>query len=216
VIRAAPIATERSDLQFGDIAVSMIRVAELAPHVDRDQLLGSSDVDEPPYWMHLWPGAHALARRIASGPGLRGWSVLELGCGMALPALVAARRGASVVATDRQHAPLLMAAESATLNRVDVAVVQMDWRRTALRRNFDLVLGADVAYDAGDEEALAAAIDASTGPGGRFLLADSVNTYRQGLAGRLRRGGFDVSETPSDERDDGRVVWVRCLEGVRR
>lgn len=216
MIGTTSIATDRLELVFGDIAVSLIRVAELAPHVDREELLGSAEAAEPPYWMHLWPGALALARRGAEDPRLRGRRVLELGCGMALPALVAARRGAAVVATDREHQPLHMAARSAELNGVDVALVQMDWRRVAFRRTFDLVLGADVAYDAADEDALVAAIDTSLGRAGRFLLGDSVNTYRRGFAEKLQQAGFDVSETKCEERDDGRAVWVRLLEGVRR
>jgi len=216
VIGTTSIATERIELEFDDIAVSLIRVAELEPHVDREQLLGSSDAAEPPYWMHLWPGALALARRGAGDPWLGGRRVLELGCGMALPSLVAARRGAAVVATDREREPLRMAARSAGLNQVDLALVQMDWRRVAFRRVFDLVLGADVAYDAADEDALVTAIDTSVAPAGRFLLGDSVNTYRKGFADKLRQMGFEVSETKCEERDDGRAVWVRILEGVRR
>lgn len=216
MIGTASIATERLEIEFGDIVVSLIRVAELEPHVDRERLLGSTDAVEPPYWMHLWPGALALARRSAGDSRMRGRRVLELGCGMALPALVAARRGAVVVATDRERQPLRMAAQSAALNQVDVALVQMDWRGVAFRGGFDLVLGADVAYDAADEDALVAAIDKCLGPGGRFLLGDSVNTYRRGFAEKLRQMGFDVSEAKCEERDDGRAVWVRILEGVRR
>jgi len=216
VIGTTPIATERLELEFGDIGLSLIRVAELEPHVDRERLLGSTEAVEPPYWMHLWPGALALARRSAADPNLRGRSVLELGCGMALPSLVAARRGAAVVATDREHQPLQMAARSAELNRLKIALVRMDWRGVAFRRAFDLVLGADVAYDAADEAALVAAIDTSVGPAGRFLLGDSVNTYRRGFADKLKQSGFDVSEAKCEEREDGRTVWVRILEGVRR
>lgn len=213
---AAPVATERLDLQFGEIAIGLLRVADLEPHIDAERLTGGGgEVAEPPYWMHLWPGAMAAARWLATAPALRGARVLELGCGMGLPALVAARRGAAVVATDWKHPPLRMLATSARVNDTRLAVMQMDWRASALRhQQFDLVVGADVGYDARETTSLVTAIADCLRSGGRFLLADSVNTYRRGLVEEMERCGFTVRETEVPEVEDGRRVWVRCLEGV--
>jgi predicted nicotinamide N-methyase len=205
----------RTELRFGDIGLSMYRVADLAAHVDAERLLAAGEVEEPPYWMHLWPGARALAGRLAEESSLAGARVLEIGCGLGLPALVAAARGAAVVASDRRAEPLAMLARSAALNGLSIDLLQMDWGDMALACDFDLLLGADVAYDAGAEEALAAACAAHVGCGGRLLLADSVNTYRTGLAARLGGAGLPVRESRREQREDGAVVWVRLLEGVR-
>ena len=213
---AAVVSTKRVDLNFGGVELSMLCVADLDPHVDESQLLGAGEVDEPPYWMHLWPGARALAARLGQWSSLGGKRVLEVGCGMGLPALLAARCGARVVATDWQRAPLSMLAESARLNRCEIGLVQMDWRQVAVSGDFDLLLGADVAYDAAEEDALVAAFAARVVAGGTLLLADSVNTYRLGLPDKLEKAGFTVRETKAKEIEEGRVVWVRCLEGVKR
>src|SRR5688500_8682711 len=54
-----------------------------------------------PYFGTVWPSARALAQVLAlRGESLRGASVLELGCGLALPSLLAAKLGAEVVASD--------------------------------------------------------------------------------------------------------------------
>src|SRR3954451_11963721 len=45
-----------------------------------------------PYWVELWPSGLALARAL-HGRALRGARVLELGCGLALPSIVAALAG---------------------------------------------------------------------------------------------------------------------------
>ena len=50
-----------------------------------------------PYWAELWPAALAL---VAALPPIGGLRVVELGCGLGLPSLVAAARGAEVTATD--------------------------------------------------------------------------------------------------------------------
>jgi len=52
-----------------------------------------------PYWAELWPSAMALARVVARRP-LTGRRVIELGCGLGLPALAAAAAGGRVLATD--------------------------------------------------------------------------------------------------------------------
>ena len=52
-----------------------------------------------PYWAELWPSGVALAASVAERD-VTGKHVLELGCGLGLPALAAALRGASVLATD--------------------------------------------------------------------------------------------------------------------
>lgn len=208
------VASERHELRFGRLDVTLVRAADLAAHVDAERLLAAGDPDEePPYWMHLWPGALAAARRLAEGSALAAVRMLELGCGMGLPSLVAARRGARVVCTDRQWPALRMVCASARANGVTVSPLQMDWRGWALRGGFDLVVGADIAYDADDEVPLVQAIAGSLAAGGRFLLADSVNIHRNGLRESLLAAGMTVCETLRAESEDGRTVWVRCLEG---
>src|SRR3954451_7345249 len=52
-----------------------------------------------PYWAELWPSGVARARHVAPR-ALRGARVVELGCGLGLPSLAAARAGGRVLATD--------------------------------------------------------------------------------------------------------------------
>ena len=51
---------------------------------DRDEFM--------PYWAEVWPSGLALARHVA-GLDLTGLAVLELGCGLGLPSLVASLAG---------------------------------------------------------------------------------------------------------------------------
>ena len=212
------VPLERVDVALGGLEFSLWRAVELERFVDAAALLGADAAPEPPYWMHLWPGALTLARRLADvattiGPATR---VLELGCGLGLPALVAARRGAAVVASDWHRAPLTVVARSAADNGDRVACVQMDWRAPAVAGGFDLCLGADVAYDQTGAPALAAALAALVRRGGRVWLADSVNTARATLAEALTAHGFAVEQTEVGEIEDGRRVWVRLIEATRR
>jgi predicted nicotinamide N-methyase len=204
------------EVDVGAVRVRLWRAAELSRFVDTEGLLRADDPPEPPYWMHLWPGAMALARLLAGAEAVHaGARLLELGCGLALPALVAARRGAAVVATDWQRAPLEFARHSAASNGCTLHLLQTDWRAAALRGQFDVCVGADVGYDRAAEPGLVETLARVTAPGGVAWLADSVNTARDSLAAGLATAGFAVRMREVREYEDGRPVWVRIIEARR-
>lgn len=103
-----------------------------------------------PYWSVLWRSGVALAREL-DGRELRGLRVVELGCGLALPSLVAARGGASVLATDASAEALVLLERNAELNGIEIETARIDWAQPdelVERGPFDLVLAADVLYEA--------------------------------------------------------------------
>lgn len=213
----ADVATRETIVEVEALRLRLCQTAGLERYVDRDVLLRDEAPYEPPYWMHLWPGAIAAARLVArEGAFPSGARVLELGCGLGLPAIAAATRGARVVASDWHRAPLGFVRRSAMLNQCRVELVQMDWAAPAVRGPFDVCLGADVAYDAGAEPALVAALGELLAPTGQVWLADSVNTSRQTLVERLRAEGFSVAVREVREWEEERPVWVRVIEGRRQ
>ena len=102
-----------------------------------------------PYWAVLWRSGVALAREL-DGAELRGRRVVELGCGLAVPSIAAARAGALVLATDADADALELAARNARANGVELQTATADWAHPAelvSRGPFDLVLAADVLYE---------------------------------------------------------------------
>ena len=102
-----------------------------------------------PYWAELWPSARRLAAVVAAAE-VRGLRVLELGCGLGLPAIVAARGGADVLATDWAPEAIDAAAANARRNGVAMRCARADWRdpgALVAQGPFDLVLAADVLYE---------------------------------------------------------------------
>jgi predicted nicotinamide N-methyase len=102
-----------------------------------------------PYWSILWRSGVALAREL-DGVALRGLRVVELGCGLGVPSIVAARAGAVVLATDTSAEALTLLARNAHTNDVPIETANVDWAkpdRLIGRAPFDLVLAADVLYE---------------------------------------------------------------------
>jgi predicted nicotinamide N-methyase len=102
-----------------------------------------------PYWSVLWRSGVALAREV-DGAALRGRRVVELGCGLAVPSLAAARAGASVLATDACPEALELVTRNALANGLRVETAVFDWAEPdgmVERAPFDLVLAADVLYE---------------------------------------------------------------------
>jgi predicted nicotinamide N-methyase len=127
-----------------------------------------------PYWAQLWPSAIALARVVA---GLRpaGRRVLELGCGLGLPSIAAALEGASVLATDWSSDAVAFAATNASRNGAALRTAVCSWTSPEPLLDeapWDLVLAADVLYEARNADALLELLPRLVDASGEVLIAD--------------------------------------------
>jgi predicted nicotinamide N-methyase len=110
-----------------------------------------------PYWSVLWRSGVALAHEL-DGESLRGRRIVELGCGLGVASLAAARAGADVLATDACAEALALLARNARANDVQIETAVVDWGAPGelLRRApFDLVLAGDVLYQRAGVDRLA-------------------------------------------------------------
>jgi predicted nicotinamide N-methyase len=146
-----PGGIDTADLVEEVIALRHGHICLLRPR-DAEALLDEHAFEQDefmPYWADLWPSGIALARTL-SGRSLRGARVLELGCGLGLPSLVAARAGGRVLATDWSAAALGLLRSNAAANGVSLQTARVDWahpEELLADAPFDLVLAADVLYE---------------------------------------------------------------------
>jgi predicted nicotinamide N-methyase len=153
-----------------------------------EELIDEAAFDEEeflPYWAELWPSGLALARHVAALE-LDGLRVLELGCGLGLPALAAALRGAAVLATDWADDAIDLLRQNAERNDVFLRVARVRWSEPEplLRAApWDLVLAADLLYEARNAEQLAGLLPQL---GGEVLLAEPGRPYAKEFRERFR------------------------------
>lgn len=153
------------------------------PDIDALIDVAAFEADERiPYWANVWESARVLAEDLAGSAG-NGLSLIELGCGLGLPALVAARQGFVVTATDYEEAALEGVRFNADVNGLQGRVTTriLDWRSPEQMGVFDRVVAADVLYEPHHAAALAAVIDLLLAPQGLAFVADP---------GRLKADAF--------------------------
>jgi predicted nicotinamide N-methyase len=133
----------------------------------------------PPFWAVAWPAASALSRYLMSGAiPLEGRSVLDLGCGAALAALVAKSAGAlRVTANDIDPAALTVAGANARANGVELALDERDLTRAEHWPHHDIVLVADLFYERGVACVLWPKLLAAKRDGAVVLLADAGRPF---------------------------------------
>ena len=194
--------------RVGDETVPLWQVADLERHVDREALLADENPAEPPYWAYLWSGARVLAEVVPPAQG-RG---IELGCGLALPGITAARRGTRMLLVDRVRAPLVYARASAAANgltTVETAVT--DVTSPALRGQFDLVLAAELLYERVAFRALADAMAVVLAPRGIGLLTDAGRIDTADFYPALEAAGLHWEVREVTAREEGVPVRIRIV-----
>jgi predicted nicotinamide N-methyase len=120
-----------------------------------------------------------------AGLDLERQRVLELGCGLGLPALAAALRGADVLATDWAEDAIELLRRNAERNGVFLRVARVRWSEPeALLRlaPWDLVLGADLLYEARNAEQLGELLPRL---GGEVVLAEPGRPYAKEFLDRF-------------------------------
>ncbi|KAM4598415.1 histone-arginine methyltransferase METTL23 isoform 1-T2 [Polymixia lowei] len=118
------------------------------------------EVLDPQYGMYVWPCAVVLAQYVwAQREELKEKTVLELGAGVSLPGVVAAKCGAKVILTDSAELPLCLenCRRSCAANSLpDVQVSGLTWGEISpdlvLLPTLDIILGSDVFYEPEDFE----------------------------------------------------------------
>jgi len=126
-----------------------------------------------PYWANVWESAIVLAEDLAAMDGC-GRRLLELGCGLGLPAVVAARHGFQATASDYEEDALEGVRYNAGRNGADTLAVRLiDWRQPPDDLGgFDLVVAADVLYEKHHAVALVGMLVRTLAADGVALVAD--------------------------------------------
>lgn len=102
----------------------------------------------PPYWAKLWPSAIAMANfLIANESLLHHKKVLEIGAGLALPSIIAAKMAQLVYCTDISEEAIDLANQNkAFLGIGNMHCALLDWNHYQDAPEVDVILLSDINY----------------------------------------------------------------------
>lgn len=186
---ARRFTTAEQQVSLPDLEVTLLRPR------NSDDLISEADYvkdERLPYWADLWASAEVLATHVLAVGGEWAAGVddaaairerdravaspraLELGCGLGLVSIAAARVGFRALSTDYYDDALLFVRENSRRALGSAVETRMvDW--TAMPDDlgrFELVLAADVLYEMRYAPLVADAVARTLAPGGVFVLAD--------------------------------------------
>jgi predicted nicotinamide N-methyase len=188
------VIAERIPLPGGEV--------ELMRPPDAEELISDESFEHEeflPYWAELWASGVALAHDVAMR-SLRGKRTLELGCGLALPSIAAARAGGRVLATDWSTDAVRATAANAERNDVDLETLRCAWGEPdeiIERAPWQLVLASDVLYERRNVEQLLGLLPRLVDERGLVLLADPGRAHSQGFLERASEDGWVIRSTAS-------------------
>ncbi|ARM30385.1 methyltransferase [Prosthecochloris sp. HL-130-GSB] len=177
--------------------------------------------EQMPYWAEIWPSSLSLAEYMISELDLSGRKVIELGSGVGVAGIAAARKGGRVVATDYSSEAVKFMRLNALQNSVALECRQLDWRSIGIEDRFDVLVAADVLYERGNLLPIIGAIDALLQPDGCAWIADPRRRLAQQFLELAFENGFSVSTFPRCIEHGAQQVHVniyridrkRCASG---
>ena len=159
-----------------------------------------------PYFGAIWPAALALAGFLEQpewAAKLPGKSVLEIGCGLAVPGIIAAKHGASVVVSDNHPDVPRFLERNVALNEP----VSLDFSDgdavTNVDKRYDMVIASDVLYEARLVQVFAEKMSRLVTPEGVCLMADPGRPYIQQFEHAMLAKGWSCELQPWSVRHNG-------------
>jgi predicted nicotinamide N-methyase len=192
-------------LPIGEVALTRPR--------DADALFSEEQFEQEeflPYWAELWSSGVALAHDV-SRRALRGAPVLELGCGLGLPSIVAALAGGRVLATDWSPEAVRATEANARRNGVEIETAVVAWgapEPIVERAPWPWVLASDVLYEQRNVDLLLELLPRLVDRSGEVLIADPSRTPAERF---LERAGerWEVRSSTSPRAARARIHHLR-------
>ena len=190
-------------------------IDELIDRISEDQF----SVDERmPYWADVWHSAVALAEHMSESPDIvAGKDILDIGCGLGVPGIMAALLGARVTFGDYDDDALLAAEMNLATNapRFEASFTCIDIRHKP-QRKWDVVLAADIVYEHRMIDPARAFLRHAVTEDGCFVLAEPNRSVAEDFVQSLDNIGFKVEQVERGAWLHDRLVHVSIYTGRRR
>ncbi|MFO7717404.1 MAG: class I SAM-dependent methyltransferase [Thermodesulfobacteriota bacterium] len=147
------LARSKYDVYFepvtiGEERIEILQIADMEDYIERLAAQTSSDL-QLPFWAKIWPTSVLLAYFVQKLPHSPASArVLEIGAGIGLCGLFAAKRGFRVTLSDIEPDALLFCQINILQNNLQdhAEVIKADFTADRLEQRFEHILGSEVLY----------------------------------------------------------------------
>ncbi|MCO4795575.1 MAG: methyltransferase domain-containing protein [Bacteriovoracaceae bacterium] len=143
----------------------------------------------------IWPSSEALAQIMLTSP-IKNKTILEVGCGMALPSLLLNKRKADITATDHHPDAELFLEKNLKLNNdTGFPFIRADWKdESNLLKKYDLIIASDLLYQIGNPKLLSKFINNHLNPNGDVFLVDPGRGNTNRFIKEMKIHGFKCDQ----------------------
>lgn len=169
-----------------------------------------------PYFGIVWPSARGLATFISERKSqFTKKKGIEVGCGLGLPAILAAKTGAQMQATDFHPDVADWVQKNAALNEVRIEYKKWDWTNLDAKPDsvtlgeYDFVLASDVLYERRHQEDLVRALARLIHSKGSIYLSDPGRIYLENALKEFERLGFERADFSYEVEENSNRPEIR-------
>lgn len=168
--------------------------------------------EDCPYFGQIWSSALYLAN-IANTLSNEGLFILELGCGLALPSMVASRNGAKCLAVDVHPDVEWFVQKNASVNGVAdrIEYRRLDWRHDDLAEKFDLIMGSDILYENDHPKDVLKFISKHMSSNGKAIIVDPCRWHHLDFCKIAESAGFHFESCYDTVEEDGQPVKIHVV-----
>lgn len=192
-------------VKIGDLCLAYYSFKDFNASVSKAIETISHD-DEAPLYGTLWPSAHLLLESL-SAIELKGKRVLEIGCGLGIPSIFCALKGASVIASDYHPDSAAYVKANSELNQCRVDFLQLDWRNKHALPDTDYIIGSDILYEPNHYAALASFLAEHVSRYCQVIISDPKRIYSHLFVAELEKKQLSVD---TREENGMCVHWIKA------
>ncbi|MEI6847421.1 MAG: methyltransferase domain-containing protein [Chlorobiaceae bacterium] len=213
---AAEYDLDEKSYSFGNSSFGFLSVLDSYALLDRISPEEFIKDEQMPYWAEIWPSAIALSSFISDVLQLEGLRIIEIGAGVGMASIVAAWKGAHVLATDYSLEALRFIRYNALQNKVDIEIQRLDWRSVQCSEQFDLLFAADVLYERVNLLPIMYAVDKLLKAGGAAYIADPRRRLAEQFIELAEENDFLITPFAREYRNGTQAVPVHIYRLTRR
>jgi protein N-lysine methyltransferase METTL21A len=178
--------------------LSLLTPASIDRFIDPDDAL-----QDFPLWAKIWEASILLASYLSSLPPNPSKTMLEIGSGLGMVGIAAAKAGHRMTLSERNPDALNFARANALTNGCpSLSAERLDWHAPHLEDRFDYIVGSEVVYQTEAIDCLESLFDRYLSPGGTIILAEGVRRTGVDFWDRMRHN-YDVKARRQTLRSDG-------------